>query len=158
MNYAFLEPFKASDFTIKRNDLPTKKKPLKQPKNGEEQESKADNPPSFQIPAVGYLHICNKLFVWRRKHKVTSEALDVMLMTYAYYADKGLGVTSWSIAMHCASAVHNVEREMQGCRKKLGTLSRRGLVMKLGKSSRGADLYCPTLRAIEELNEIFSQK
>ncbi len=89
---------------------------------------------------------------------VTSAALDVLLITYAYYTDKGLGITSWSIAMHCASAPHNVEAEMRGCRSKIATLNRKGLVMKLGRSARGADLYCPTLRAIEELNEIFSQK
>lgn len=116
------------------------------------EEKNADNHLNPSIDTVVYLKIINNMFLYRRRNKLTTEAMELLIYCYLVFLRHSEGVTSQRV---CRDYNKDSDSELQSARNKLNTLERKGYLLKIGKTFGGAFLYIPSVKAIDDLKNIF---
>ena len=113
-----------------------------------------DNP-SYNLSATNsYVKMVKRLMGYRRKYRISPEASEMLIYIYSLYMDNNAGVTVYSIAKVFSTGV-SVTSELTSVRNKIQALEAKGLMLNIGSSKSGSFIYIPTVKAINDLSELF---
>lgn len=125
---------------------------LKAVKKGLRDKNSLDNPSYSTITTIDYLKFSNNMFLFRRRCGLSSEAIDLLIYCYLVFKDNGEGVNSMRVCKDYNNAANS---ELQSVRSKLNNLEAKGYLVKLGKTVFGSYLYIPSVKTIEDIENIF---
>lgn len=118
------------------------------------QAKRLDNPLISHSDAHRYIFICRNIAEYRRVLGLGIASMEMLVYIYGLYLHTNTGVTVYGLTNKFKdSSVHR--SEMLNTRKKVKHLLSRGLLINVGKSGNNADLYIPSVRAIEDIENIF---
>lgn len=113
-----------------------------------------DNPLLSHSPALKYVKMITSITEYRRFYNISVVGLEMLFYIYSLYVSGNTGVTIYGLSKVFNKYV-KVSSEMNNTRKKIRVLQSKGLLVNVGKTVNNADLYIPSVKAIEDIENIF---
>lgn len=114
-----------------------------------------DNPLLYNSPLNRYVNMLSRITLYRRRVTLSVATLDLLFYIYSLYVVSNTAVTVYGMAREFGKDA-TLGSEMANVRNKVRILVRKGLLIVVGKTVNNADLYIPSAKAIDDIENIFA--